>query len=98
MACLGSVVVCSSLFKVGGRVPGAIHINGKCNYNNVVSDFRPDQRPIYKSSEAIIRMPFGIIARCFQFVEFTIALVRRVKMVRRKRDDKDSTVAPSKEK
>ena len=41
-------------------------------------------------------MPFGIIARCVQFVEFTIALERTVKMVRRKREDKPSTGAPSK--
>ena len=64
MACLGSVVVCSSLFKVDGRVLGEIHIHGRCNCNNVISDFRTDQKPIYKSVEAIIRMPFGIIAKC----------------------------------
>ena len=98
MACLGSVVVCSSLYMGGGRAMGEIHIHSKCNCNNVISVFRTDQRPIYKSGEAIIRMPYGIIARCVQFVEFTIALVRTVKMVRRKRDDKDSTGAPSKEK
>ena len=43
-------------------------------------------------------MPFGIIARCVQFVQFSIAIVMRVKMARRKRDDKDSTGDPSKEK
>ena len=26
-------------------------------------------RGVYKSSEGIIRMPFGIIARCVQFVQ-----------------------------
>ena len=93
-------MVCSSLFNVGGRVLDEVHIHGKRNCNNVVSDYRTDQRPIhvYMSSEAIIRMPLGIIARCVQFIEFTIALVRAVKMVRRKRDDKDSTGVPLKEK
>ena len=42
-------------------------------------------------------MPFVIIARCVQFVQFSIAIVRRVKMVRRKHDDKDSTGDSSKE-
>ena len=42
--------------------------------------------------------PFGIIARCVQFVQFSIAIVMRVKMARRERDDKDSTGDPSKEK
>ena len=79
---------------------GEIHIQMKfkCNCNNVDSDFRTDQRPIYKSGEVIIQMPFGFIARCIQFVEFTLALVRTVKMVRRKHDDKPSTGGPSKSK
>ena len=55
-------------------------------------------RGVYKSGEGIIRMPFGIIARCVQFIQFSIAIVMRVKMARRKRDDKDSTGDPSKEK
>ena len=55
-------------------------------------------RGAYKSGEGIIRMPFGIIARCVQFIQFSIAIIRRVKMARRKRDDKDNTGDPSKEK
>ena len=43
-------------------------------------------------------MPFGIIVRCVQFIQFSIAIVMRVKMARRKRDDKYSTGDPSKEK
>ena len=52
----------------------------------------------YKNGEGIIRMPIGIIPRCVQFVQFSIAIVSRVKMARRKCDDKDSTGDPSKEK
>ena len=77
---------------------GVIYFHGKCNCNNLVSDIRTDQRPIYNISEAIIQMPLGIIPWCVQFIEFTIALVRTVKIVRRKHDDKESTCAPSKEK
>ena len=55
-------------------------------------------RGVYNSGEGIIWMPFGIIARWVQFVQFTISIVMRVKMARRKRDDKDSTGDPSKEK
>ena len=47
-------------------------------------------RTVYQRSEEIIRMP--------QFVQFTIAIVMRVKMARRKPDDKDSTGDASKEK
>ena len=47
LTCLGRVVVCRSLFKVGGRVLGEIHIHGKCNCNNVMSDYRTDQSPIH---------------------------------------------------
>ena len=43
-------------------------------------------------------MPFGIIARCVQFIQFSVAIVRRMKMARRKPDDMDSTGDPSKEK
>ena len=43
-------------------------------------------------------MPFGIIARCGQFIQFSIAIVMRVKVARRKCNDKDSTGDPSKEK
>ena len=52
-------------------------------------------RGVYKSGEEIIRMPFGIIAKCVQFVQFSITIVRRVKMERRKHD---STGEASKQK
>ena len=72
---------------------------GKCNCNNLISDFRTDQSSIYNRGEAISQMPFGIIARCAQFVQFSIAIVRTVKMARRKRDDSTGvTSKKSKEK
>ena len=75
-------MVCSSLFKVGGQVLGEIHICYILFMANVIaimsSRILELIRGVYKSGEGIIRMPFGIIARCVQFVQFSIAIVMRV--------------------